>query len=266
MVHSSKTTYNTIGKEYSRHRRPDTRIVDTICEFLGLPPGSRIADIGAGTGNYARALAERGYRVTAVEPSHVMREQAEMASDKVHWLHGFAEQIPLQNNSVHGVICVLASHHFKSLGDAFAEMGRICGRGPIVVFTFDARQAEPFWFAEYWPQIWNKTLDIFPPLQTVTELFLYKTGRIVRSEAFALPDDLADNFMAAGWRRPEMYFDSTVRACMSGFALEDQTVVESGLKRLKQDLDTGAWVAKHGHLMPRKSFDAGYRFLVAEKQ
>jgi SAM-dependent methyltransferase len=44
---------------------------------MAILPGSRVLDIGAGPGTYAVPLAERGCRVTAVEPSPVMREALE---------------------------------------------------------------------------------------------------------------------------------------------------------------------------------------------
>lgn len=40
-------------------------------------PGSSVLDIGAGSGRDAAALAARGYRVTAVEPSRGLREEAQ---------------------------------------------------------------------------------------------------------------------------------------------------------------------------------------------
>lgn len=46
-----------------------------ILEFLP-PPGAPVADIGAGVGRDAKALAELGYHVTAVEPSAAMRHHA----------------------------------------------------------------------------------------------------------------------------------------------------------------------------------------------
>ena len=56
----SKTAYDTIGKDYNQNRRADGRLVDRIAGLLDLPAGAVIADIGAGTGNYAAALADRG--------------------------------------------------------------------------------------------------------------------------------------------------------------------------------------------------------------
>jgi SAM-dependent methyltransferase len=43
-------------------------------DFMKIPAGSRVLDIGGGTGTLAVPLAARGCRVTVVEPSSVMRE------------------------------------------------------------------------------------------------------------------------------------------------------------------------------------------------
>lgn len=52
--------YDTIGAGYAKSRLADVRIVDALCEAIHLPPNSTVLDVGAGTGKYARALAERG--------------------------------------------------------------------------------------------------------------------------------------------------------------------------------------------------------------
>jgi protein-L-isoaspartate O-methyltransferase len=69
-------TYESIGEGYPRHRRADPRIVRELARLLGPPKGGEILDVGAGTGNYAAALAGLGYRVIAVEPAATMRSQA----------------------------------------------------------------------------------------------------------------------------------------------------------------------------------------------
>ena len=48
---------------------------------------------------------------------------------------------------------------------------------------------------------------------------------------------------------------------MSCFALADQADVEDGLLRLSRDLASGAWRERHGSVLGREEFDAGYRFM-----
>lgn len=68
--------YDRIGHAYAGTRAADPRIVDRLEARLALPPGAVVADLGAGTGTYTNALAERGFCMVAVESSAVMRGQA----------------------------------------------------------------------------------------------------------------------------------------------------------------------------------------------
>jgi ubiquinone/menaquinone biosynthesis C-methylase UbiE len=255
-----KTVYNQIGNGYSRHRNADRRIVDQLVRLQALSPPATIADIGAGTGNYSRALADLGFQVEAVEPSDTMRRQANPHA-AVRWHAGSAEAIPLPEDSVDAVTCILAAHHFSSVPAAVAEMERVCSGGAMVWLTFDPRLVSPPWIADYFPEIWEAAFAGFPPLDSVCELMRHVSGRSVESLPFLVPWDLEDCFVAAGWRRPEMYLDSEVRTCMSAFALADAGVVERGLQRLESDLRIGRWADTHRELLAQDVIDWGYRFV-----
>ncbi len=54
--------------------------VNFVLEELGLPPGSRILDVGCGTGRHAVELARRGYQITGVDISAGMLAEAEKAA------------------------------------------------------------------------------------------------------------------------------------------------------------------------------------------
>ncbi len=62
-----------------------------VLSFL-LPPGDAL-DVGAGSGRDAAALASRGFRVVAVEPSRRMRELGRQrhSSDRIIWVD---DQLP----------------------------------------------------------------------------------------------------------------------------------------------------------------------------
>jgi len=255
-------TYDRIGKGYSKYRRADSRIVDFLIGLLALPEGSIIAEIGAGTGNYTREMAGRGYFMKAIEPSAIMRDQAQDHKN-IEWIPGVAEDIPLHNNSVDAVINIMSFHHFTSPEKAFSEMARICRSGPIVLFTFDPRLIARPWIADYFPKVWDITFLVFPPLAEVEESIAMKVKRTVTSHVFELPHDFQDLFVAAGWRRPELFLDPQVRACTSIFALSDQNEINEGVQKLKEDLDNGDWRKKNGWLLSLDRFDVGFRFVCA---
>ncbi|MHB8084785.1 MAG: class I SAM-dependent methyltransferase [Dehalococcoidia bacterium] len=256
----SPATYDSIGRNYNRNRTADPRVLTVIKELLELPLGSVIADIGAGTGNYSNALADLGYQLEAVEPSGKMLGQA-IRNPRVQWLSGSAEAIPLKDNSVDGVIIILALHHFSDIPLAAKEIYRICPDGPIVIFTMDPRKSEKFWFDDYFPEIARHVSKVFLPIEEVADVISGAGKWQTLIKKFPLPPDLADRNMCSGWAKPEMYFEAQMRQNTSGFALAPPAVVERGLKRFQHDLQSGQWDREYGHLRRRKHFDAGFRFL-----
>lgn len=86
--------------------------IDAILLGLDSPTQLVAADIGAGTGIGARLLADRGVRVVAIEPNAAIRLAA-TPHEKVEFLAGTAEQIPLETASVDLVTSFQAFHWFN---------------------------------------------------------------------------------------------------------------------------------------------------------
>ncbi|QSJ15077.1 methyltransferase domain-containing protein [Nostoc sp. UHCC 0702] len=253
--------YDSIGQEYTKTRIPDIRIVNKLIELLNQPKDSIIADIGAGTGGYSRAIANQGYSVYAIEPSKIMRSQS-IQHPQVKWFTGYVETLPLPDKSVDAVISILAIHHFSNLEKAFSEMHRIVKSGAIVLLSFDIRFAQKIWLYDYFPWLWEDALR-FLPLHEQINLIQTNTQRHVEAFPLMLPYDLSDLFAAAAWRRPQLYLKPEVRAGISSFALADASLVEPGLKSLAADLSNGEWQAKYGDICKITEIDLGYRFLRA---
>ena len=57
--------------------------------------------------------------------------------------------------------------------------------------------------------------------------------------------------------------DPAVRAGISSLALLSPKDAERGAKRLRDDLESGEWDARFGHLRELPEFDLGYRLIVA---
>lgn len=252
--------YDRIGRSYDATRTADWRIVERLLALLDLPTNARICDIGAGSANYSNAIAEKGYDVSAVEPSPIMREQAR-PHRRVTMSAGVAEHLPLDSGEVDGVISTLASHHFSDLARAFHEIARVCPSGPVVFFTLDPRRRPITWIETYFPQLREIDLRAFQPAEALVELGGAALGRTGAVAPFHLPPDLTDNFLFAPWNRPEVFFDGTFRANTSGFARSDPARIAEGLARLKKDLQAGVWDAQYGQLRTASSFDAGFCFV-----
>ena len=111
--------------------------IDAIASIV--PPGAVFADIGAGTGKFTVALAERGYHVFAVEPNADMRSQlaVTLASfPNVKIIDGTDEATNLPGHSVDIITVAHALHWFNS--KAFRrECRRILKPGGLVIAIYN---------------------------------------------------------------------------------------------------------------------------------
>jgi ubiquinone/menaquinone biosynthesis C-methylase UbiE len=252
--------YDVIGKAYAQTRKSDLRITEKLLEILASSQASTIADIGAGTGSYANALAERGYRVFAIEPSKTMRSQA-IVHPAITWIDGYAENLPLPDQSVDAAIVMLAFHHFPDYRQALSEIHRVVGNGQMIFFTCDPRIISNFWLTEYFPSFIRDVESTFLPISKLVEEIQIITDSVVNVIPFPLPNDLLDSFAAVGWARPELYLDSDIRNGISSFSKIDDNELNSGLSRLDEDLERGKWDRKYGHLRQQSQYDVGYCFV-----
>jgi ubiquinone/menaquinone biosynthesis C-methylase UbiE len=254
-----KAIYNQIGDKYSVHRKADQRIIDAMYSLLDVSDNAVLADIGAGYGNYSNTIANKGNLVYAIEPSIKILLQREYHCN-VKWIQATAEQIPINNNSVDGIFVILALHHFQSIKRASFEFDRICRNGSVVIFTFDPRQSNKFWFTDYFPSIWDQSILAFEPIDKIAETIAGDKWNYDIS-SFPLPHNLSDRFAAFGWKHPELYLDETIRNSMSAFALADSINVDLGIRRLQIDIESGDWDLKYGSIRDKDHFDSGYRFI-----
>jgi SAM-dependent methyltransferase len=122
-------SFETVAAEYERHR-PDypEEALRWAAELLGLAPGARVLDVGAGTGKLARGLVALGFRVVAVEPGGAMLDQLRLAVPEAEALEAPAEAIPLPDASVDAVFAGQAYHWFDR-EQALPELHRVITHG-----------------------------------------------------------------------------------------------------------------------------------------
>jgi SAM-dependent methyltransferase len=128
MTSNSFSCFSGLGEDYGKYRPiHPAAAIDAILLGLTSTPQLVAVDVGAGTGIGARLLADRGIRVVAIEPNANMRLAA-TPHEKVEFLAGSAEQIPLETASVDLVTSFQAFHWFN-FAKSLQEFDRILKPG-----------------------------------------------------------------------------------------------------------------------------------------
>jgi hypothetical protein len=151
-------------------------------------------------------------------------------------------------------------HHWADAAAGLRELRRVA-RDRVVIATWDpAFRRSDFWLVDrYLPAIRDHDAAQFPAIADIRRAL----GGRVRVAPIPVPGDCLDGFFGAFWARPEAYLDPEVRAGMSTLAAADEQTVAAGLARLADELASGAWDARYGHLRLRADCDLGYRLVVA---
>jgi len=247
----SAPAYDRIGVGYSDIRRADSRIEAAIREALG--DARIVLNIGAGAGSYEPTDRE----VIAVEPSPAMI--AQRPADAAPAIQGVAEAIPLKDQSVDATMGIFTMQHWDDVDRGLTEVLRVT-RKRIVFLTLDLDVTAHMWLCrDYLPEIIEHDRKAFP---TITHLQTVLPN--VDVETVPVPADCTDGFCVALWSRPEAHLDPHVRRASSTWHRLSPAVIETGLDRLRQDLDSGEWDRRFGHLRTLGTLDIGLRLVKAE--
>jgi len=237
--------YDTIGLDYAHLRRPDPRIAKAIHDALG--DAQSVVNVGAGAGSYEPVHCD----VTAVEPSQAMIDQ-HPHSERV--VQSSADNLPFADNSFDASMAVLTVHHWPDKRAGLAELRRVT-RDRIVLLTFDPDYRD-IWLLDYLPELAELDARQMPRMADYEDWL----GPL-SIDPVPIPHDCSDGFLYAYWRRPAAYLDPELRKGSSSFwAIPD---VDHKLERLRDDLESGAWEQRYGHLLARDAIDLGYRLVVA---
>ncbi len=246
------TRYDTIGHGYSKTRREDPRFRAQI--HAALANARTVVNVGAGAGSYEPT----DRYVIAIEPSDVMAAQRSPALAPA--IRASAGSIPLRDRSADAAMAILSVHHWDEQREKGVRELRRVARGPVVILTYDATISAAMWLiADYLPEVAALDARIFPPPQQLAEWL----GGEVRIHEVPIPRDTPDWMLGSFWAHPERVLDANARAATSGFSRMPADVVERVVAEVSQDLASGLWDDRYGHLRNIDALDVGLRLIVA---
>jgi hypothetical protein len=241
--------YGVIGVDYTRYRRPEPRIAAQIIQALG--DAESVLNIGAGPGSYE----PRDRNVTAVEPSATMRAQRPAHLPQA--IDAVAESLPFADRAFDAAMATFTVHQWSDLDRGLAEMRRV-SRGVAVVMTCDPDELDRFWLAEYAPLAIAAEARRYPSMARIAAAL---GGR---SEVLTVPIPLhcADGFNEAYYGRPEMLLDEGARQACSAWTFVDRAETDRFVRRLGDDLASGAWDARYGRLRRQPVLEGSLKLVV----
>jgi len=134
-----------------------------------LPPGSRVIDLGGGTGVLTNwALSRRGdleYMVVDIAPGMMAHVPA-----GVEKLVASAETLPLADASIDAVMMGEALHHFKDSDRALQEISRVLRPdGRLWIYDFDPANGVGRWV--YWGEkLMGEPASFYQPAELAARL------------------------------------------------------------------------------------------------
>ncbi len=126
--------FDTIAPRYDLVNRVMTLRLDVVwrrraARDLGLPPGSRVADLACGTGDFCRELTRLGHRPVGFDFSMGMLRAAPAGRAPAPLVNADVLDLPLPDGVLDGAACGFALRNLTAIPPLFAELARVTRAG-----------------------------------------------------------------------------------------------------------------------------------------
>ncbi|WP_377269946.1 class I SAM-dependent methyltransferase [Peterkaempfera sp. SMS 1(5)a] len=143
------SSFDRVAAEYdaARPSYPDA-LFDAVEELSGVAlAGADVLDVGAGTGISSRALAARGARVTAVEPTPGMADRLRAVSPEIPLVRGDGNALPFRDSCA-DLVSYAQSFHWTDHGRSVPEAIRVLRPGGALALWWNVKDRGVRWVAE----------------------------------------------------------------------------------------------------------------------
>ena len=155
-------------------------------------------------------------------------------------------------------MALVTVHQWRDLTKGLQELRRVT-RGPIIVLTFDGNALDLYWLADYAPELIAVERRRYPAIETITGIL----GGTVDVQVIPVPIDCVDGFTEAYYARPEAFCDPAVRRSQSAWSFVSEEIQLRIAKKIRDDLESGAWDQKYSHWRTKPHFEGSLRLIVS---
>jgi ubiquinone/menaquinone biosynthesis C-methylase UbiE len=165
--------YDVVALEYARHRRVHPEVLRDLVSTSGVGTGSKVLEIGCGTGNYIIALQELAdCSCWGVDPSAEMLSRAKERSARIIFGLGRGERLGFPPDFFDLVFSVDVVHHLEDRLECFQEAYRVLRAGGKVCTVTDSewiiRHRLPL--TGYFPETVEPELRRYPRIAELRQL------------------------------------------------------------------------------------------------
>ncbi|MFX1369132.1 MAG: class I SAM-dependent methyltransferase [Promethearchaeota archaeon] len=239
--------YDTVCSIYDRVRTGEPEMIYHILEDFIPPSGSRVLDIGCGTGNntllFQMAVEAQ---IFGLDSSIGMLLEAHEKAPQVTYIHGSADSIPLKSESFDMLFMTEVVHHLPNLSAAMKEMSRVLKpAGRLCIVTQSHSQIEDRMTSRFFPATIAIDKERYPAISEIKECmvrngFSKTWSKSCKFAPMMLGEDFLNTVSRKGYSMLHKISDADY---------------ESGLQKLREAFE------KHEQL----DYSAGYTFAWGKK-
>lgn len=230
--------YNAIATTYAQTRTAVPWVVDVLRKYImNLPTGSIIVELGCGTGNHIRVLAEAlpQHYYAAFDQSIEMLKEARALTDQIIFSLGDAQQRwPYSDGYANLVFNVDVIHYIEDLSIFFGEAHRVLKKGGTLLIATDSEE-----------DLHSRSLTHFFPESLPYELARYPKAAALYDAAVGARLRVMGVETIQGTRKiDDDYIARLAVKCSSALRLISDAAHQRGLERVRQAQAQGqSWLS-----------------------
>jgi ubiquinone/menaquinone biosynthesis C-methylase UbiE len=199
--------YDAWAQTYDDTRGASPSVLRALQAALGPSAGRSLLDIGGGTGNYARALANAGFKVSLCDYSPEMARRAAEKPGEALISVADAPHLPFCDGAIDCAISVNVLGHVDDWRAMLREARRVIRSGPYVTKASTRETLHANWVVEYLPGIRDHApAHHYQPEQVIVEA-LRETGFASVELSRVHYTEMVDGSLQALKHYPEVFLD-----------------------------------------------------------